>query len=300
MITRTSRRTQPLAAPMTLRPVVLGLALCLSAATSPVSFAQAQPATAPASQPAPATPAAQPTPARPPATASKPAPEKPGPTAAAKPAPEKPGPAAGTVAPASSAERPPLPQIVDRIQKLYEGTQNLKARFSQTLQTAMGKRQASGVLRLKKPGKMRWDYEKPEKKLFVTDGSILWMYEPEDEQAFRQPLNSSQLPAQVSFLFGKGRLSDEFEISYLDGQKLGTAGDLVLKLVPKKATAQYKHLFFVVDSKTGMVKETVLFDQQGGSNHIVFSAIETNVKADIDDSRFAFTPPPNTKIINPR
>lgn len=287
MITRTSRRTQPLAAPMTLRPVVLGLALCLGAATVPVSFAQAQPATAPAAQPAPATPAAQPPPARPPATAGK-------------PATEKPGPAAGNVAPASSAERPPLPQIVDRIQKLYEGTQNLKARFSQTLQTAMGKRQASGVLRLKKPGKMRWDYEKPEKKLFVTDGSILWMYEPEDEQAFRQPLNSSQLPAQVSFLFGKGRLSDEFEISYLDGQKLGTAGDLVLKLVPKKATAQYKHLFFVVDGKTGMVKETVLFDQQGGSNHIVFSAIETNLKADIDDSRFAFTPPPNTKIINPR
>ncbi|MBL9006041.1 MAG: outer membrane lipoprotein carrier protein LolA [Myxococcales bacterium] len=287
MITRTSRRTQPLAAPMTLRPVVLGLALCLGAATVPVSFAQAQPATAPAAQPAPATPAAQPPPARPPATAGK-------------PATEKPGPAAGNVAPASSAERPPLPQIVDRIQKLYEGTQNLKARFSQTLQTAMGKRQASGVLRLKKPGKMRWDYEKPEKKLFVTDGSILWMYEPEDEQAFRQPLNSSQLPAQVSFLFGKGRLSDEFEISYLDGQKLGTVGDLVLKLVPKKATAQYKHLFFVVDGKTGMVKETVLFDQQGGSNHIVFSAIETNLKADIDDSRFAFTPPPNTKIINPR
>jgi outer membrane lipoprotein carrier protein len=190
--------------------------------------------------------------------------------------------------------------MVDRIQKLYEGTQNLKARFAQTLETAMGKRQASGVLRLKKPGKMRWDYEKPEKKLFVTDGSMLWMYEPEDEQAFRQPLNSSQLPAQVSFLFGKGRLSDEFDISYLDGQKLGTAADVVLKLIPKKATAQYKHLVFVVDGKTGMVKETLLFDQQGGSNHIVFSAIETNLKADIDDSRFAFTPPPNTKIINPR
>ena len=39
---------------------------------------------------------------------------------------------------------------------------------------------------LKKPGRMRWDYEKPEKKLMVSDGSTLWVYEPEDEQAATQ------------------------------------------------------------------------------------------------------------------
>ena len=290
MITRTPRRIQPLAESMTLRPARVGLALCLGSALMWQPGAVAQPA---AGQPAPTHQAPAAGKPEPPATASKPASGKPVAAAAASPTPT-PG------AAASAADRPTLPQVVDRMQKLYEGTQNLKARFAQTLQTAMGKRNASGILRLKKPGKMRWDYEKPEKKLFVTDGSILWMYEPEDEQAFRQPLNSSQLPAQVSFLFGKGRLSDEFEITFLDGQKLGAAGDYVLKLIPKKATAQYKHLVFVVDGKTYMVKETLLFDQQGGSNHIVFSNIETNLKAEIDDSRFAFTPPPNTKIINPR
>ncbi len=269
-------------------------------ATAPTTAA---PAAKPATAPTTAAPATKPAPAA--AATSKPA--KPTPAA---PAAGKPGaaasagtPAAGSPAAATAsaaADRPVLTRVVDSIQKVYENTGNLKARFAQTLTSAMGKRQASGVLRLKKPGKMRWDYEKPEKKLFVTDGAMLWMYEPEDEQAFRQPLNSSQLPAQVSFLFGKGRLSDEFDITYLDGQAFGQAGDLVLKLVPKKATAQYKHLIFVVDPKTFMVKETVLYDQQGGTNHIVFSAIETNLKTDIDDSRFSFTPPPNTKIINPR
>ena len=269
--------------------------------TAPTTTA---PAAKPATAPTTAAPATKPAPAA--AATSKPA--KPTPTT---PAAGKPGAAASTASPAAgspaggatasaAADRPVLTRVVDSIQKVYENTGNLKARFAQTLTSAMGKRQASGVLRLKKPGKMRWDYEKPEKKLFVTDGAMLWMYEPEDEQAFRQPLNSSQLPAQVSFLFGKGRLSDEFDITYLDGQAFGQAGDLVLKLVPKKATAQYKHLVFVVDPKTFMVKETVLYDQQGGTNHIVFSAIETNLKTDIDDSRFSFTPPPNTKIINPR
>ena len=149
-----------------------------------------------------------------------------------------------------------------------------------------------------KPGKMRWDYEKPEKTVRHRRRDAVDV-RARRRAAFRQPLNSSQLPAQVSFLFGKGRLGDEFDITYLDGQAFGQAGDLVLKLVPKKATAQYKHLVFVVDPKTFMVKETVLVDQQGGTNHIVFSAIETNSRP-TSTTVVSFTPPPNTKIINPR
>ena len=127
------------------------------------------------------------------------------------------------------------------------------------------------------------------------------MYEPEDEQAFHQPLSSSQLPAQVSFLFGRGKLLDEFDVSYFDPSplKLGEPSDVLLKLVPKKPTAQYRYLVFVVNPRSYMVKETLLYDQQNGSNHLVFANIEANLKTGIDDSRFSFTPPPGTKIINP-
>lgn len=202
-----------------------------------------------------------------------------------------------------SASAKAVAGIVERMQKVYEGTNDMRARFSQQTQSMMSKRQASGEVLLKKPGKMRWDYEKPEKKLFVADGTQLWVYEPEDEQAFKQPLSSSQLPAQVSFLFGKGRLSDEFDITLLDdkskdAQGLGDPGDHRLKLVPKVATAQVRYLLFVVDPKTFLVKETVVLDQQGGQNRIRFSAIETNLKGGIDDARFRFTPPAGTQIIN--
>lgn len=200
----------------------------------------------------------------------------------------------------AAAARPPAAEVMARMQKFYEGTTALRAKFVQTLSGPMGKRQAAGGVILKKPGKMRWDYEKPERKLFIADGTTLWVYEPEDEQAYKQPLTSSQLPAQVSFLFGKGRLQDDFDASYFDGQPMGEPGDLILKLLPKVASASYRHIVFVVNPKTFMVKETVLYDQQGGSNHIVFSAIEINPKSGVDDGRFSFTPPANTKIISPR
>ena len=257
-----------------------------------------------------AKPAAVPSAAAPLATKAPPV-AKPAAAPAAKPvaAGAKP-PAAGppaastgtTAAPATTAAAPARPaaaEVVGQLQKEYERTTVIKAKFAQTLTGPTGKRQASGSVVLKKPGKMRWDYEKPEKKLFVADGTNLWVYEPEDEQAFKQSLSSSQLPTQVSFLFGRGKLLDDFDVTYLDGQPYGEPSDLVLKLVPKVATAQYRHLVFVVSPTTHLVKETLLFDQQGGTNHIVFSALEQNPKSGADDSRFAFTPPANTKIITP-
>ena len=39
-----------------------------------------------------------------------------------------------------------------------------------------------------KPGKMRWDYAKPEKKYFISDGTTLWVYEEAAHQAIQQSL----------------------------------------------------------------------------------------------------------------
>ncbi len=194
------------------------------------------------------------------------------------------------------AESPP---IVARMQKYYDGTRDLHAHFDQQLDSAMGgKKKASGEVWLKKPGKMRWDYAKPEKKLMVSDGKTLWVYEPEDEQAFKQDMSASTLPAQVSFLVGGSKLDQEFDITPGEAPAgVGGAGETVLKLVPKTPTTAYHHLLFVVDDKTGMVKETIIFDQTQGQNRLTFSNVEQN--KNVDDSKFRFSPPAGTKILAP-
>lgn len=198
------------------------------------------------------------------------------------------------------AAAPPPPKadadkIVEKVQKYYDATRDLRARFDQTLESAIGGRakKASGEVWLKKPGKMRWDYEKPEKKVMVADGQVLWVYEAEDQQAIKQPLQSSTLPAQVSFLLGEGKLKEEFDATVLKQ----SGDDVTLKLVPKAATAAYRYLTFLVDAKTGQVKETVIYDQQGGTNKLAFSALEQN--RGVDDAKFKFSPPPGTRIVSP-
>jgi outer membrane lipoprotein carrier protein len=207
--------------------------------------------------------------------------------------------AGGTPAPAA-APQPDAEKTADAVQRYYDGAKDLHAKFEQTLTTAMGtKKKATGEVWLKKPGRMRWDYAKPEKKLMVADGETLWVYEPEDEQAFKQELRSSNLPDSVAFLLGEGKLKAQFDVKAEPAPPAGVAqpGEVVLRLVPKRATSAYKALLFVVDPKTGAVNGTVVYDQQGGQSHIRFSALETN-KAP-EDGKFKFTPPAGTRILKP-
>jgi outer membrane lipoprotein carrier protein len=194
---------------------------------------------------------------------------------------------------------PAAAPIVTRMQKYYDATRDLHAHFEQQLESPIGgKKKASGEVWLKKPGKMRWDYVKPEKKLMVSDGKTLWVYEPEDEQAFKQDMSASTLPAQVSFLVGESKLDKEFDISIADAQAgVGGPGDVVLKLVPKTPTVAYHHLLFVVDEKSGQVKETIIYDQSQGQNRLIFTGLEQNKNS--DDSRFRFSPPAGTKVLSP-
>lgn len=186
------------------------------------------------------------------------------------------------------------------VQRYYDGAKDLHTRFEQTLTTAMGsKKRASGELWLKKPGRMRWEYLKPEKKLMVADGQVLWVYEPEDEQAFKQELKSSNLPDSVSFLLGEGKLKDQFDVAIEKAPPAGLAqaGELVLRLVPKRASSAYKSLLFVVEPKSGMVNGTVVFDQQGGESRLRFTGTESN--KGVEDGKFKFSPPSGTRIIKP-
>src|SRR5436190_9252592 len=168
------------------------------------------------------------------------------PAAAAIPAP------AASTATAAAPGRRELPVVVERVQKRYDGAADFRATFNQTLTNTAFKRHSSstGEVLLKKPGRMRWNYKTPDPKMYLADGDLLWLYEPEDKQAFKQDLKASQLPAALAFLTGKGKLKDEFEMSFAERSPYGTPRDYVLSLRPKQAQPQVKEMTFVVDPES--------------------------------------------------
>ena len=187
--------------------------------------------------------------------------------------------------------------VVARVQKYYDATKDLRAKFEQQLDSpSRAPSKASGDVWLKKPGKMRWDYAKPDKKTIVSDGSTLWFYDPDDEQAYKQDLKSNTLPAQVSFLLGEGKLDKEFDASMtkIDGL---APDEIALKMVPKVGTTAYRYLVFVVDDKTGQVRRTIIYGQDGSTNRLSF--LEAQQNKGVEDGKFKFSPPAGTKILKP-
>jgi outer membrane lipoprotein carrier protein len=211
-------------------------------------------------------------------------------------------PAGGTgaeVPPAASAPaRLELRAVVERVQKKYDAAADFRARFGQTLTNVAFGRKTSlgGEVLFKKPGRMRWNYMQPEAKSYVADGSTLWLYEPEDKQAFKQDLKSSQLPAALAFLTGQGNLTAEFDVTTAGPTPYGGPADYVLSLVPKQPQAQVKSILFVVDPATFNVRESVITDAQGNVNDMLFSDIRVNTG--IPDATFHFSPPAGTRVID--
>src|SRR5512138_119335 len=115
----------------------------------------------------------------------------------------------------ATAARDPVALARD-VQGFYEQTRDLEAEFVQTYTyAAFGRTQTSrGTLRVKKPGKLRWDYVEPAKKTIVVNGSRLVQYEPDVNQAYvDERFDSTAMSAAVTFLLGKGSLEKEFDLS---------------------------------------------------------------------------------------
>ena len=132
--------------------------------------------------------------------------------------------------------------------------------------------------------------------MFVSSGDVLWLYEPEDKQAFKQELKQSQLPAALAFLMGKGRLADEFNIELAPKLEYGRPGDYRLSLKPKQPQSTYKAIYFIVDPASFQVRQTVLVDSQGNINDVTFNDMTFNAK--VVDATFVWKPPAGVRVID--
>jgi outer membrane lipoprotein carrier protein len=206
---------------------------------------------------------------------------------------------AGAAVAAKPAEaRLDLPTVIARMQNRYDQAKDFQAHFTQNYSRAVVGRTtvSSGDVSFKKPGRMRWDYTKPEPRMFLSTGQFLWLYESAEKQAFKQDLKTSQLPAALAFLMGKGRITDEFEVTASTDARYGRPEDYQLALRPKQPQSTYKSILFVVDGREFTVRESVLVDQQNNVNHFVFADLKINAK--VSDALFRWNPPAGVRVID--
>jgi outer membrane lipoprotein carrier protein len=175
------------------------------------------------------------------------------------------------IALAAPAAAPDAAALARGVQAYYEKTRDLEADFVQTYTyAAFGRSQTSrGVLRVKKPGKLRWDYREPAAKTIVVNGSRLVQYEPEAHQAYvDERFDASAMSAAVTFLLGQGSLEKEFQ--------LATDPEGRLVLTPRVPDARVERIVLTV-SGSGDVTATRVVDGSGNENAITFRNLRRNV-----------------------
>jgi outer membrane lipoprotein carrier protein len=193
--------------------------------------------------------------------------------------------AASSAAPADRAA-----ELARKVQAYYESTRDLEARFEQTYTySGFGRRQvSSGTLKVKKPGMMRWDYEKPTPKTVAVKGSRLVQYEPEEHQAFvDEKFDASAMSAAVTFLLGKGDLAREFSLTSGEGS--------TLLLRPREPDPRVESIALSV-GPSGEVTATRVEDGAGNVNEVKLTGVRRN--AGLADSAFDVKLPKDVRRID--
>jgi outer membrane lipoprotein carrier protein len=194
--------------------------------------------------------------------------------------------------------QPTAADLAQSLQRKYDAVTDFSADFVHTYQGGALRRKLTerGKVLIKKPGRMRWDYEAPERKLFVSDGTKVYFYIPADKQVVVSPVPpDSQASTPALFLAGKGRLTAEFTPSLIDLPAGLPAGTQALKLVPMTRQSDYDWLVLAVDPATLAIRGLMTGDAQGGTSAFAFSNLKENVG--LSDNQFTFRIPRGVDVI---
>ena len=182
---------------------------------------------------------------------------------------------------------------IDGIERHYNSLSAAQMEFEQTTESR-GRQTMSeaGMLYLQRPGKMRWDYTRPEGKLAISDGQIFRIYSPNSHQVRQVELEAmSDLRAPLSFLLGRMRLRRMFRnlrIENIDGQRV---------LVGEGRSGQdfYSRVEFPFNPEDFSISGVRIFGRDDSVHVYRFSEEQTNPT--LAEGMFDFKAPPGAEVV---
>lgn len=194
----------------------------------------------------------------------------------------------------SQAETPEQ-HALDAVQKNYENVLTYEADFIQKFYIKMMDKTQNikGTVSIKKPGKMKWSYGAPDTQILISNGSILWLYVPDEEQATKVPIESIYSSnTSALFLAGKGKLTQTFNVESVNLDK----DPICITLIPKANDQALTRLQLFANKKNYQITGSTVYDKLGNKTEIRFSNIKTN--REIPEQTFQFQAPANVEVLD--
>lgn len=187
--------------------------------------------------------------------------------------------------------------LASKVQQRYSTIKDFQGDFVQSYEGGVLRTKTTerGSLKIKRPGRIRFTYTKPERKEFVSDGVRLYTHLVADKQVIVGPAPSAEdgdVPAM--FLAGRSDLARDYTPSFtaLPG---AAPGLITLKLVPKNRESEFESLGIGVDPKSLQIQFLTAVDKQGGRSSFTFSNLKEN--RGLSDKEFEFRVPRGVDVV---
>lgn len=188
--------------------------------------------------------------------------------------------------------RPLQAAAIEKLHQFLETTRTVRADFAQTVISRNGRQTqtASGVMMFSRPGKFRWQLERPYRQLLVGDGEKVWIHDPDLRQVTVRKVGAALGGTPAALLAGDGTIERSFTL-----RESGEGDGLEwLEATPKVADSGFEKVR--IGFAGSDLKAMELFDSLGQMTALVFSRLERNPR--LAPSLFSFTPPPGTDLIS--
>jgi len=180
---------------------------------------------------------------------------------------------------------------IDRLHAFLSDTKTARATFAQTVVDRNGRRvqNSSGTVALSRPGKFRWEYEKPNKQLIVGDGVRVWLYDEDLKQVTVKKMDSALGSTPAALLTGSNEVERAFTLVALPDAE----GLEWLEATPKSNESTFASVRLGFDAN-GLARMQ-LKDNFGHTTTISFAKFERN--ANLPHELFTFKPPSGADVI---
>ncbi len=198
---------------------------------------------------------------------------------------------------ATAAKAADVSAIVRAVEKRYQAARTLKAVFLHRYSESRNAlRVESGIVYFSRGGKMRWEYESPEEKLFVADGKIVWFYVPADRTVTRTKMKESEdWQTPLALLVGRAKFSRVCGRVELSDARTSAAENVVLRCLPKSARSGFSDVLIEVDGEYRLVR--VLIREPGGvETEFRFGNWQENLP--LADALFRFVTTPGVAMVD--
>lgn len=194
---------------------------------------------------------------------------------------------------------PTTAEILERFDLAQRQTTTLVARFTEEkhLRLLSRPRVSQGRFYFNRPNMVRWEYEDPERKVFVITEDRYVAYYPSEKKA--EDVDIRKFVAKRLFRFlAVGQSSKDLEPYYsiarvVDG---GTTGTYLLVLTPRRNRVRERLavLRLFIDARSYLPRRVVYEEPNGDSTRLTFEETRTNV--DLPERQFRVDLPSDVLI----